>query len=180
MKSRFLLTLGYFALLTFLFSCGDDENGGTKAYFIKFKVNGESKIFQVNDPGYQSCGNCACSSIPPFTSDYGDINICNDADDWITPAHIEGWENSSIGFSGAGFPIASFYFTLNGVSYSTEYASSQTGSVVTITSVTPDGDLFDLKMFKVKGTFNCNVRADGGLSDIAITEGSFVVRYSED
>ena len=77
------------------------------------------------------------------------------------------------------FPAATFGFTEGSVYYGSEYVADQTGSEVNITSVVADGDFSGLKMFKVSGTFKCKVAKSGG-AVVNVTEGTFVVRYSED
>jgi hypothetical protein len=185
MKLADVKLLFILAFLSFLVSCGDDE--GKKKdddtdeladYYIQFKAAGTLNTFQTDEPGYQSCGDCACSSIPPLSADYADVNVCNEENDWITAEDIEGWENTTLNFDD-GLPLASFYYVKNGIEYYSELAEDQSG-VVTITSVEPDGDLGGLAAYKVTGTFSCKVRSDEGTSDIAITEGKFVVRFSED
>lgn len=181
MKARFFLSLSCFVFISFFFSCESPEEAGAAKYFIKFKANGEFKFYQVSEPGYQSCGQCACSYLPPSADNSSNISVCNEDNDWVTGAHIESWNGSTIEFTGLGFPLASFEYTEGGVTYLSELASSQVGSTVSITSVTTDGAYLDTyQQYKVKGTFRCNVRSNGGVSDIAITEGSFIVRYSED
>jgi hypothetical protein len=175
-KSLFVL-----AFLAFLISCGDDEGkkGQPSAeYYIQFKAAGTLKIFETDEPGYQSCGDCACSSVPPFGAEYADVNVCNNENDWITAEDIEEWENMTINFD-SGLPLATFYYVEDGIEYSSEIADDQSGTI-TITNVVPDGDFGGLLAYKVTGTFTCKVRSDEGTSDIAITEGKFVVRYSED
>lgn len=181
MKFTHLKFLFVLAFLAFLISCGDDEGkkGQPSAeYFIQFKAAGTLKIFETDEPGYQSCGDCACSSIPLFTAEYADITVCNDENDWITAEDIEGWEDMTINFD-SGLPIASFYYVEDDIVYYSEFAEDRSGTV-TITSVEPDGDFGGLLAYKVTGTFTCKVRSDEGTSDIPITEGKFVVRYSED
>lgn len=181
-----LLSFIYFVVLTTLFSCGGDEDKApnnskpSKEYYIKFKADGEWKMFQVSEPGYMSCGQCACTGIPPLAQDNAGFSICYDNSDWITGAHIESWEDNSIDFIGSGFPIASFNYIEDGVNFYTEAAESQIGSLINITEISTDGNFYDYQMYKVKGTFQCKVRSDEGAVDISITEGTFVVRFSED
>jgi hypothetical protein len=180
---KFLFILG---MLSFLVSCGDDEdkkkdddgNEELAEYYIQFKAAGTLKTFQTDEPGYQSCGDCACSTIPPFDSDYADVTVCNDENDWITAEDIEEWENMTINFD-SGLPLASFYYVEDDIVYYSELAEDQSGTV-TITHVEADGNFGGLLAYKVTGTFMCKVRSDEGTTDIAITEGKFVVRYSED
>lgn len=179
-----------FLLITvcaFLFSCGSDDDNKKKdddkeddldEYYIQFKANGVLKTFQTQEPGYSSCGDCACATIPPLASDYADVSICNDENEWITAEDIEGWEDLTLNFN-SGLPLAAFYYVDGNVEYLSELAEDQSG-IVNITDVESDGDFGGLLAYKVTGTFTCKVRSDEGLSDIAITEGKFVIRYTED
>jgi hypothetical protein len=152
----------------------------TKTYFIKFKAEGKVKVLEDGNPGYQSCGQCACSYLPALSdSRYAGVDICNDSPYWINAAHIQSWNGKKILFSG-NFPLASVHFKENGVYYSSENVLDQSGSEVNVTSVVADGDLFGKKGFKVSGNFKCKVASDYGETPISITEGTFVVRYSED
>ena len=67
---------------------------------------------------------------------------------------------------------------MDNVNYSSDYAPTQTGTF-TVTEVVPDGDFVGSAQYKVTGEFECIVHADGDDTDIAITEGKFVVRFSE-
>jgi len=150
----------------------------TETYYIKFKADGVLKIFQTSNPGYQSCGNCACSGVPPLASSSADVSICNDDNDWVTAAHIQGWNGDKILFTGS-FPLANFSYSVGDDYYSSEYVANQTGSEVNITAVAADVDFVTKKQFKVTGNFKCKVATDGGAT-INITEGTFVTRYAED
>lgn len=151
----------------------------TLRYFIKFKMNGVTKIFETGNPGYQSCGNCACSGIPPLGDSYGDLTICQDDNDDVTAADIESWNGKKVVWSTSTFPNFNFYFTDNDVHYGSEYTTDQTGSEMNITNVESDGLFVTKKMYKVTGTFKCKVAKSDGSSVSTITEGQFVVRYSE-
>lgn len=153
----------------------------TKAYFIKFKMNGVVKIFEEGNPGNQSCGNCACASMPVLSdSRSASLVTCNADNDWVTAADIQSWNGDKVLFSGNTFPISYFSFKENDIDYSSEYVSDQTGSEVNITSVVADGEFFGLKQFKVTGNFKCKVSKSDGMGVASITEGTFVMRYSED
>jgi hypothetical protein len=152
----------------------------TKTYYLKFKSNGTIKIFEDGNPGFQSCGDCACSYMPALSdSRNASLNICNDSNDWVTAADIQGWNGDKVLFTGI-FPHASFGFTENNIDYSTDYAADQGGSEVNITSVVADGESFGSKAFKVSGNFKCKVAKSDGSGAATITEGQFVVRYTED
>ncbi len=151
----------------------------TKTYYIKFKADGVWKIYETSDPGFQSCGDCACSTIPPLNeSDYGDISICQESNDWIEAADIVGWDGEIINFTG-DVPLASFYYAEGSVDFSSDNTSNQTSSSVTISNVELNGNIGSANAYKVTGTFNCKV-AKSGAADILITEGEFVIKYTED
>jgi hypothetical protein len=151
----------------------------TKTYYLKFKANGVIKIFEEGNPGYQSCGECACSYMPVLSdSRSAGIDICNADNNWVTAAHIQGWNGHKILFNSV-VPQASFTFTENNIHYSSENVA-QTGSEVNITSVVADGTYLGKKAFKVSGNFKCKAAKSDGSSVTDITEGTFVVRYSED
>lgn len=60
------------------------EQEVTKTYYLKFKVNGTAKIYQDGNPGYQSCGQCACSYMPVLSETRSaGVDICNDEPSWI-------------------------------------------------------------------------------------------------
>jgi len=153
-----------------------------KTYYIKFKAGDTWKLYQVAEPGYQSCGQCACGYMPPLADDYSGIDICQEDNDWITGADIEGWNGDVINFTPPDvFPVASFSYAEDGKTYLSESASSQTSSKVSITSVVSEGTYLGASVYKVKGTFTCKVKnMDGSGSDISITEGEFTIRYTED
>lgn len=186
MSFRLLNSLCLFLVITFLAACSDDDknednenpNQPTAEYYIQFKANGVLKTFQADEPGYQSCGQCACSYLPLLAASDANVQLCNDDNDWITAADIQGFDNEEFLFT-EGFPIASFHYTENDITYFSDEAVAQAGSVK-VTNVEADGNFVGKLAFKVTGTFSCKVRASGSASDIAITEGVFVVRYSED
>ena len=101
--SRFhcLLILG---ILSFLVSCGgdddnkkdddDDDEPSDVTYYIEFKMDGGELIrFETDEPGYQACGSCACSTIPPVALEGAGIYVCNESADFST-TDIENLENS--------------------------------------------------------------------------------------
>lgn len=158
------------------------EGQVTQPYYIKYKVNGVWRVSQTGIPAdYESCGNCACSVLPPLSeSNNAEIDICNAENDWIVASDITGWNQKTIAFTKTVFPNAGFGYKDNGVQYHSDFAASQTNSNVKITSV-EYADLYVTKrIYKVKGTFQCNVAKSSGGADIAITEGEFVVRFAED
>jgi hypothetical protein len=154
----------------------------TKTYYIKFKANGTLKIFEEGNPGYQVCGQCACSYMPVLseTRNAG-VDICNADNDWVIAADIVSWNKKKVLFNKNNvFPVASFGYTENGVGYYTDNVASQTGSEVNISNVVSDGDIAGKKAYKVTGTFQCKVAKSDGSSVTSITEGEFVIRYTED
>ncbi|MFN8337151.1 MAG: hypothetical protein U0U09_18605 [Cyclobacteriaceae bacterium] len=181
MKSFRLQSLFIVGALAFFASCGgDDDNKKTSkgTYYIEFKMNGGDLIrFEAEEPGYQACGSCACSTLPPTALEGAGLYVCNESEDF-SANDIENLENSSLMFTADDFPNALFAFGKDGVNYSSDYAPDQVGSF-TVTKVVSDGDFFGSAQYKVTGTFECIVRADGDDTDIAITEGKFVVRFSE-
>lgn len=181
MKSFRLQSLFIVGALAFFASCGGDDNDkktSNATYYIEFKMNGGDLIrFEAKEPGYQACGSCACSTLPPTSLEGAGIYVCNESADFSVN-DIENLENSSLVFTTDDFPNAVFGFGKDGINYSSDYAPSQVGSF-TVTNVVPDGDFFGSAQYKVTGEFECTVRADGGDTDIAITEGKFVVRFSE-
>lgn len=153
----------------------------TKTYYYKFKVNGTTKIFEDGNPGYQSCGDCACSYLPALSeSRNADLEICQASNDWVTAADILSWNTKKFLFSDANIPNALFRFRENNINYDTDNAPDQTGSEVNITSVVSDGSLGGNPGYKVTGNFKCKVAKDDGTGVATITEGTFVIRYSQD
>lgn len=154
----------------------------TKAYFIKFKADGVLKVFETGNPGFQSCGNCACSYLPPANNTtYAFLDICNDENVSVTSSHILAMDGKSFPINGIDiFPIAEFGFEENGESYLTDNVNEQSGSEVKVTSVVRDGEFLGGKAYKVSGTFKCKVANSGDSDAVEITEGEFTVRYTED
>lgn len=175
------------SVLPFFVSCGGDSNedASLAEYYIQFTMDGQVHTFQVEEPGYQACGSCVCVSIPPFAPSTAELNVCIDNESEEFPENeIKSLTEGEIIFSEDNFPSASFNFTLDDKYYSTFYAPDQAGSFLTVTDVSEDGEFgigggTTFQMFKVKGTFACTVRADDGDTDIAITNGKFIVRFSE-
>ncbi len=171
---------------TFFVQCSKDDDKEvtgpqvTKTYYIKFKADGVTKIFEDGNPGFQGCGECACSYLPVLDQRRAGIDVCNASSDWITDLDIEGWNGDKFLFNTDNvFPVAKFGFTENEISYHTDYVESQTDSEVNITEVTSEANTQNLKAYKVKGNFKCKVAKTDGLSLTTITEGEFVVRYTE-
>jgi hypothetical protein len=152
----------------------------TKTYYIKFKANGIVKVFETGNPGYQSCGSCACSYLPPASDTDANVSICQANSNLITAASIESWNGKKILWSGTTFPYSNFSFKENAVTYGSYNVADQTGSELNVTKVESDGLFVTKKMYKVTGTFKCKVAKSDGSSVTTITEGEFVVRYSED
>ncbi|MFN5170721.1 MAG: hypothetical protein ACK5DD_13950 [Cyclobacteriaceae bacterium] len=172
----------FFAALFAQCSQNDDEADQpavTKPYYIKFKFNGVTRIFESQDPGYQSCGACACCQIPPLGSPNADVSICQANNNFVTAANIESWNGRTILWDDATFPYSSFDFEESGISYASYYAADQTGSELRITKVEYEGLFVTKRMYKVTGTFKCKVAKSDGSSISTVTEGEFVVRYSE-
>ena len=153
----------------------------TKAYFIKFKADGVFKVFETGNPGYQSCGDCACSYLPPASQDsYAFLDICNDENVSVTSSHILAMDGKTFLINVEDvFPVAEFGFEENGESYLTDYVDEQSGSEVKVTSVVSDGEFYGSKAYKVSGTFKCKVADGDGSGAVEITEGEFTVRYTE-
>ena len=153
----------------------------TKDFYVKFSVNGIIKIFEEGNPGYQSCGQCACSYVPALNDiRSASIVVCNNAPNWITAADIEGWNGDKLSVNSTNFPTAALEFTEDEVFYSSNNVSGQAGSEVNITSVVADGSFNAKKAFKVTGDFKCKVSQSDGTNVMDITEGTFVLRYTED
>lgn len=154
----------------------------TQAYFIKFKADGMLKVFETGNPGYQSCGDCACSYLPPANNTtYAFLDICNEENVSVTSSHILAMDGKSFPINGIDiFPIAEFGFEENGERYFTDNVNEQSGSEVKVTSVVSDGEFFGGKAYKVSGTFKCKVANSGDSDAVEITEGEFTVRYTED
>ena len=153
-----------------------------KKYYIRFKANGVWKHFEVNEPGHSSCGDCACISLPPLdNTNFASLNICNSENNWVTAADIQSWDKKSIGIeSGQGFPEAEFYYGEGEKAYFSEYVTNQTNSWIQILTVENDISMYYAKAFRVTGTFQCKVAQYDDDEEIAITEGSFVIRLTED
>jgi hypothetical protein len=153
----------------------------TQKYFIKFKADGVVKIFQTGNPGYQTCGNCACGGMPPLDDNSNaDLIICQANGNSITAANIENWNGKKIVWSTSAFPNFNLSFTDNGVNFGSYYNTDQTGSEMNVTKVESDGLFVTKKMYKVTGTFKCKVAKSDESSVTTITDGEFVIRYSED
>jgi|GEM_PF-5906803 len=152
----------------------------TLTYYISFKANGTTKVFETSNPGYQACGQCACSDIPVTNQvRNANVSVCNASNDWIIASDIQGWNGDSFAFNTASFPTASFEFTEAGVYYTTEIVSDQTDSELNITNVVADGNIGSKLMYKVTGNFKCKVAAEFEGATVTVTDGTFVVRYSE-
>lgn len=156
------------------------EGQVTKKYYLKFKANGVWKVFETDEPGYSVCGECSCSYLPPLNDvTYAGIEICQAENNWVTAANIQNWNQKTIPFVGSTFPIAHFGFSENKVDQESGFTTDQTGSSVKVTKVEADGSFQGHPAYKVTGTFQCKVAKSGGQA-ISITEGSFVVRFTED
>ncbi len=156
------------------------EQQPTKTYFIRFKMNGVVKIYESSGPGYSSCGDCSCSYLPPFNeTDYAGIDICQNSS--VTATMIQNLNGKTIAFNETvNFPQASFGFAINDVNYGTDYITQTAGLNLKITSVVADGSNLGAQAYKVTGTFTCKVAKSDGSQSADITDGTFVVRYTED
>lgn len=171
------VTVGSKVITGPVFTVYADEEPQATALFITFKANGVAKVFQDNSPGYQTCGDCSCSYIPALDDErYAGVDICQISS--VTPSMIESLKNKTIPFKDDGFPIASFGYKENDVSYHTDYVDQETYSV-SITDVVSDGTFLGKKAYKVTGTFECKVAKSDGTSVNTITDGTFVIRYTE-
>jgi hypothetical protein len=150
-------------------------------YHIKFKAAGISKTFEACSPGYQSTTMCGTGSVPFADEDYdphAEISVCDNVVDKVTAAVIESWAGDKFLFGDAN-PAASLRFFENQIEYASHYASSQAGSELIITTITREPANEDNQVaYKITGTFKCNVATVTG-DDIAITEGEFVIRFTE-
>lgn len=160
-----------------VFTVYADEEPQASTHYITFKANGVDKVFQDSSPGYQTCGNCSCSYTPALDdSRYAGVDICQISS--VTPSMIENLKNKTIPFKDDGFPIASFGYKENNVSYHTDYVDQGTFSV-SVTNVVSDGTYLGKKAYKVTGTFECKVANSDGTLVNTITDGTFVIRYTE-
>jgi hypothetical protein len=152
----------------------------TKTYFIRFKMNGVVKIYESSGPGYSSCGECSCSYLPPFNeTDYAGIDICQSST--VTASMIQNLNGKTIAFNeSVNFPQVSFNFAINDVNYGTDYITQTAGLNLKVTSVVADGSNLGADAYKVSGTFSCKVAKSDGSQGTDITDGTFVVRYTED
>lgn len=149
-------------------------------YYIKFKADGVLKEFGDSNPGFQSCGNAACCALPVLDDNRNaNVQINKEDSDWVVAADITGWNGQTITFDNSTYPFSTFSYYEGGAEYDSENVADQTGSSVKITSVVDDSNELGVKSYKVTGTFSCKV-AKTGESAISITEGQFVVRYTED
>jgi hypothetical protein len=150
-------------------------------YYVKFKADGQSKIFEACRPGYESTTICGMGQVPfaqQDTDPHAGISVCNPEIDKVTAAVMESWNGDKFLFMGE-YPVAHFEFYENQIKFSSYNADSQTDSELIITDVTREPVDEDNQIaYKVKGTFKCNVATDTG-EDIAITNGEFVVRFTE-
>lgn len=77
------------------------------AYFIKFKMNGVTKIYGASEPGYSACGECSCNYLPPLGEETAGIDICQSSS--VTAAMIQNLNGKTIAFNETvNFPQAFF------------------------------------------------------------------------
>jgi hypothetical protein len=153
-----------------------------KTYYIKFKVNGIQQIYEENAPNIWSCSQCACSFIvpDPNIAESAYIQICNDENDMVTAEEIESWQGHKMFFANS-FPKGNFGFSKieTKTDLYTIFADSQEGSEVNITNVTKVTTGFEWSSYNVTGNFKCKVAATYDGPDIDITDGQFVVLFTE-
>lgn len=153
-----------------------------KTYYIKFKMNGVQMLFEESAPNISNCSQCACSFIVPdpniAKSAY--IQICNDENDMATADDIVSWQGRKIFFANS-FPRAGFNF--GDIETRTDLysilADSQEGSEMNITKVTKVTTGLKWSSYNVTGNFKCKVAASYDGPDIDITDGQFVVLFTE-
>lgn len=156
------------------------EPKATKTYYYSFKADGVTKVFEDNNPGYSACGDCSCSSLPALSDEYNaDIDICQVPNSSVTPTQIQNLKGKTVPFKNAGsYPVANFGYTDKGIYYSIDGIDQGTAAVQ-VTDVTAEANYLTYKVYKVTGTFACKVATTGG-APINITEGKFVIRYTQD
>jgi hypothetical protein len=158
---------------------GPDYNITAPQYYIKFKAEGQSKGFVACNPGYQSTTICGIGLVPfahEDTDPHAKISVCN-LDD-VTGTIMESWKGDKIYFNDE-YPQAHFEFYENLIKFSSSKAHSQADSELIITDITREPANADYHIaYKVKGTFKCHVATSTG-EDIAITDGEFVIRFTE-
>lgn len=162
----------------------DGEPTTKSKYYVKFKANDSWIMYETGEPGYSTCGNCSCNSVPP--QPFGDIDnatieVCNEQNnDWVTAADILALKNKTLSFS-SGYPHPMFRYDFKDSDLNSEDAVQVSGSTMTITDVISEPPFAGLKpVFRVVGTFSCKVAKSDGTGTINITEGKFAVRFTED
>jgi hypothetical protein len=153
-----------------------------KTYYIKFKINGVQKLYEQNSPNIWRCSQCACGVIVPDPGipESADIQICNDEGDMVTAEDIESWQGETIFFTNS-FPKGGFSFgeIKTKTDLYTQFASSQEGSEMNITNVTKVTTGFKWSSYRVTGNFKCKAAATYAGPDIDITDGEFVLLFTE-
>jgi hypothetical protein len=153
-----------------------------KTYYIKFKVNGVQKIYEENDPNIWRCSQCACGFIvpDPDITESAYMQICNDENDIVTAEDLESWQGDKIFFANS-FPKGGFGFNEieTKTNLYTNFADSQEGSEVNITNVTKVTTGFEWSSYRVTGNFKCKVAATYDGPNIDITDGQFVILFTE-
>jgi hypothetical protein len=150
----------------------------TEKYYISFKVDGIESVYQTGNPGYQSCGDCACSNLPPLDDENSaGLSICFPSD--VTATMIQSLKNKTLPIT-SGSPEAKFWLTIDGEDFGTVSQTTQTtNSKMVISEVVADGSYGGKKAFKVTGTFTCKISDYYGDDVMDVTEGKFVVRFTE-
>lgn len=154
------------------------EPKATKTYYYSFKADGVTKVFEESNPGYSACGECSCSDLPVLSDAYyAGLDICQSTA--VTPTMIQNLKSKTIPFKhGGSYPVANFGYTEKSISYTTDNVDQGTFSAQ-VTDVTAEADYLGYKVYRVTGTFECKVATTGG-APISITEGKFIIRYTQD
>lgn len=167
--------------------CGGDcpdacntEPSPNAAYYMKFKLDGIWKLYEIGNPGYQSnlvtCGYFVAGNVLGET-DRCELNVC-DIFEEVDRNVILSWDDEPIIFdqSTTNIAVADLFFDDNGERFGTENGSE---GMIEFSSIDLDGTFVDYEMFKCTGTFECTVTKIGANTTHDITEGTFVARFSE-
>ncbi len=162
-------------------ACVSVEPTPTRDFYVKFKVDGEWKIYQ-HDYGYYFCGLeeatwCLNDVAISIGMDYanGPYNQ--------VPSDYENMEGMEYGFDHLRTDLEWGALNSWDYEYSTDYASGSYGSI-TVNSVDriaqfynefgDNGDYY--YYYVVEGIFNCKAAKEGG-PDLEVTDGSFKVFF---
>jgi len=193
-NNTILLFLSLAFLITLGTSCGSDDDTSSNepdpngALFVNFKIDGEQKEY-TSTQGFWGGGSSGqthdiWASNLAFSG--GDISFNFMDVDSITEATIMGLDGQSITFEDNTTINADFYMDHDGVDGASYHADNTASTnVITITDVheelgipIPPG--FGLgKLFRVTGTFKCDI-ADGVGGDVMeLTDGEFSLVFQE-